>query len=57
MVCAVMLGACFVLDISVLHDRNLVFVQLSDGSLRNGFTVKILNKMHEARTFRQPPTA
>ena len=54
-VCAVMLGAWLnrsVLDVSVLHDRNPVFVQLSDGSLRNAFTVKILNKMHEARTFR-----
>src|SRR5207344_283376 len=42
-VCAVMLGAWLnrsVLDISVLHDRNPVFVQLSDRSLRNGFTVK-----------------
>ena len=54
-VCAVMLGAWFnrsVLDVSVLHDRNPVFVQLSDGSLRNAFTVKILNKMHAPRIFR-----
>src|SRR5207247_11172431 len=54
-VCAAVLGAWLnrsVLDVSVLHDRNPVFVQLSDGSLRNAFTVKILNKMHAARTFR-----
>ena len=25
--------------------------QLSDGGLRNGYTVKILNKLHEKRTF------
>ena len=54
-VSAVMLGAWLsrsVLDVSVLHDRNPVYVQLSNGGLRNGYTVKILNKMHEARTFR-----
>src|SRR5690606_11286607 len=28
------------LDVNVLHDRNPVFVQLSDGSVRNGYTVK-----------------
>jgi polyferredoxin len=39
-----------VLDVSVLHDRNPLYVQLSDGGLRNGFTVKILNKLHAART-------
>jgi polyferredoxin len=38
-------------QISVLHDRNPVFVQLSDGGLRNGFTVKILNKRYERRSF------
>ncbi len=41
-----------VLEISVLHDRNPMYVQLSDGSLRNGFTLKILNKQHHARRFR-----
>ncbi len=40
------------LDVSVLHDRNPVFVQLSDGSIRNGYTVKILNMRIEHRTFR-----
>lgn len=38
-------------DFNVLHDRNPLFVQLSDGSIRNGYTVKILNKRHEPRTF------
>jgi cytochrome c oxidase accessory protein FixG len=37
--------------ISVIHDRNPVFVRLSDGELRNGFTVRILNKSLERRSF------
>ncbi len=41
-----------VLEVNVLHDRNPVYVQLSDGSLRNGFTLKILNKQHHARSLR-----
>jgi len=39
------------LEINVLHDRNPPFVLLSDGGIRNGYTVKILNKMHEPREF------
>jgi polyferredoxin len=39
------------LEINVLHDRNPPFVQLSDGSIRNGYTVKILNKLHTPRAF------
>ena len=38
-------------DITVLHDRNPLFVQLSDGSIRNGYTVKILNMRREARSY------
>ena len=34
-----------VLETNVLRDRNPLFVQLSDGSIRNGFTFKILNKL------------
>jgi cytochrome c oxidase accessory protein FixG len=37
------------LEINVLHDRGMLFVPLSDGSIRNGYTVKILNKLHEPR--------
>jgi cytochrome c oxidase accessory protein FixG len=40
-----------VIDINVLHDRQPLYVRLSDGGLRNGYTVKILNKLHENRTF------
>jgi len=39
-------------DISVLHDRNPLFVTLSDGSVRNGYTLKILNKERQPRVFR-----
>ncbi len=39
------------LDINILRDRNPLFVTLSDGSLRNGYTVKILNKAREERSF------
>jgi len=39
------------LEINVLHDRNPPYVLLSDGGVRNGYTVKILNKLHEPREF------
>ena len=38
-------------DINVLRDRNPLFVTLSDGSIRNGYTVKILNKDHSEKLF------
>ncbi len=37
------------LDVNILHDRNPLFVQLSDGGLRNGYTFKIVNKRHGTR--------
>jgi len=40
-----------VLDLNVLHDRNPLFVQLSDGNIRNGYNIKILNKTHEPRAY------
>ncbi|GMV61986.1 MAG: hypothetical protein AMXMBFR74_11550 [Parvibaculum sp.] len=40
------------LDVSVLADRNPLFVRLSDGSIRNGYQVKIVNKEHSERIFR-----
>lgn len=39
------------LEVNVLPDRNPFYVALSDGSIRNGYAVKILNKLHEPRTF------
>lgn len=38
-------------DVNVLHDRNPIFVQNSDGSVRNGYTVRLLNKRTHERTF------
>ncbi|KIZ34222.1 FixG Ig-like domain-containing protein, partial [Rhodopseudomonas palustris] len=32
------------LDINVLHERNPLFVALSDGGVRNDYTLRILNK-------------
>ena len=40
-----------ILEVNVLHDRNPPFVRLTDGGVRNGFTVKVLNKRHEPRDF------
>jgi cytochrome c oxidase accessory protein FixG len=47
----VALTARTTLDVNVQPDRNPLFVRLSDGGIRNGYTVKILNKLHEPRTF------
>ena len=37
------LGARTRLDLNVQHDRNPVYVQLSDGMIRNNYTVKVRN--------------
>jgi cytochrome c oxidase accessory protein FixG len=37
--------------VHVIHDRNPIFVRLSDGSIRNGFTVRLLNKERDSRAF------
>ncbi|RMF15225.1 MAG: cytochrome c oxidase accessory protein CcoG [Alphaproteobacteria bacterium] len=37
------------LEASVLHDRNPLYVRLSDGGVRNGYQLKVLNKSHDAR--------
>ncbi len=39
------------LDVNVLHDRNPQFVVLSDGSIRNGYELKILNMTGDAKQF------
>ncbi|MBT6429443.1 MAG: cytochrome c oxidase accessory protein CcoG [Rhodospirillaceae bacterium] len=40
------------LELNVQRDRNPLFVNLSSGDIRNGYTVKILNKLHDTRQFR-----
>lgn len=39
------------LELNVTRDRNPNFVTLSDGSVRNGYTLKVLNKAGETREF------
>ncbi len=39
------------LEINVLRDRSPLFVTLSDGSIRNGYTFKILNMTRRERDF------
>ncbi len=37
------------LELNVLHDRNPQYVTLSDGAVRNGYTIKILNMVPQKR--------
>jgi len=37
--------------LSVIHDRNPMFVRLSDGAVRNGYTIRIVNKQRNTRDF------
>jgi cytochrome c oxidase accessory protein FixG len=39
------------LDLNVNHDRNPQFVTLSDGSIRNGYEVKVANMLASPRSF------
>ena len=38
------------LDISAQHDRNPLFVRMSDGSVRNAYTIKLRNMESRPRT-------
>jgi polyferredoxin len=49
-VALIMLGAFLMrstLDVTVLRDRAPLFVRLSDGGIRNAYTIKIVNKTHD----------
>jgi cytochrome c oxidase accessory protein FixG len=54
--CAVGLGLVVALlsrdrlEVNVLHDRNPQYVLESDGSIRNGYTIRLLNMIPERRT-------
>jgi len=37
--------------LSALHDRNPIYVTLADGSIRNGYTLRVLNKRPIERVF------
>lgn len=41
-----------VIELSVIHDRNPLYVRLSNGDIRNTYTLKVSNKTHEDRSFR-----
>jgi cytochrome c oxidase accessory protein FixG len=38
-------------ELNVLRDRAPLFVTLSDGQIRNAYTIHVLNKIHEPRDF------
>jgi cytochrome c oxidase accessory protein FixG len=38
-------------DVNILHERAPLFVQLSDGSIRNGYVYKVLNMVRQDRTY------
>jgi len=40
------------LGVTALHDRNPLFVRLADGSVRNAYTVRLINKTLEERVYR-----
>jgi cytochrome c oxidase accessory protein FixG len=40
------------LELDVLRDRNPDFVTLADGAVRNGYTLKLMNRTEKARTLR-----
>jgi cytochrome c oxidase accessory protein FixG len=51
----IMLGALTLrstVDVNILPERNPLFVTLADGSIRNGYTIKIMNKEHAAKSYR-----
>ncbi len=53
-VIGVMLAALMLrndVGVNVQHDRNPIFVTLSDGAVRNAYTVNLLNKRSQPRSF------
>ncbi len=53
-VALVMLGTLLTratVEVNVLRERNPLYVALSDGAIRNGYTLKILNKLRAARDY------
>jgi polyferredoxin len=39
------------IEVAALHDRNPQYVTLSDGSIRNGYTLRLVNRQDVERTF------
>jgi polyferredoxin len=38
-------------DVSIIPDRNPLFVTMSDGSIRNGYVMRIMNKEHAPKSW------
>ena len=54
LVCGIMIRSLLykpTLEVTAIPDRDPIFVRLSDGSIRNGYSIKIVNKTHERKTF------
>jgi polyferredoxin len=47
----VVLGLRSPVDVNILPDHNPLFVTLSDGSIRNGYTIRVMNKEHVAKEY------
>lgn len=39
-------------EMNVIHDRNPLYVRLSNGDIRNTYTIKVINKTHDDLSFR-----
>lgn len=53
-ICGAMLASLLLrspLELHAIHDRNPLFVTMSDGKIRNGYDIKVLNKLHEEGSF------
>ncbi len=54
-VCGLMLRSLIFkteIETTIIPDRNPIFVTLKDGSVRNGYVIKIANKTHEKKNFK-----
>jgi cytochrome c oxidase accessory protein FixG len=38
-------------DVNILPDRNPLFVTMADGSIRNGYTIRVMNKEHATKSY------
>ena len=38
-------------DVNIIPDRNPLFVTMSDGSIRNGYVIRVMNKEHAAKRY------
>jgi len=48
---ALSLGTRRTTEVNILHERTPLYVQMSDGTIRNGYTYKILNMVRQDRVY------